>query len=153
MGSIKENRYRYSIDILVKVLTLRYPSENHHHELHIHKLVAYFDVFRLSNYEFFRFRLHLPRFCQFSVISLNCFWHFWSLFQWQWYRNYFAPLSHLLKSGNLRSNSSTEISWSSKSIFNTTMVAWAVCVFCAILLEEAITPMNCQKNNELFNNV
>ncbi len=52
MGSIEENRYRYSIDTLAKisiVSILIYPSENPHHELPIHKLVTYFD-FRTSNF-------------------------------------------------------------------------------------------------------
>ncbi len=56
MGSIEENRYRYSVDTLAKVLIVsilvsvfRYPSENPHYELHIHKLVTYFD-FRTSNF-------------------------------------------------------------------------------------------------------
>ncbi len=55
MGSIDENRYRYSIDTLAKVSVsiLRYLSENPHHELHIHKLVTYFDVFQLADVEFF----------------------------------------------------------------------------------------------------
>ncbi len=74
MGSIKENRCRYSIDTLAKVSILvsilRYPSENPHHELHIHKLVAYFEVFRLSDFEFFRFLRHLLRFCPISSYTI-----------------------------------------------------------------------------------
>ncbi len=58
MGSIDKNRYRYSIDTLAKVSILvsilRFPPENPHHELHIHKLVTYFDVFQLSDIEFFQ---------------------------------------------------------------------------------------------------
>ncbi len=50
---------KYSIDTSAKVSILRYPSENPHHELHIHKLVMYFDF---QNFEFFRFLQHLPRF-------------------------------------------------------------------------------------------
>ncbi len=55
MGSIGENRYWYSTDTLATVsivsilVALEYPSKNLHHELHIHKLVTYFD-FRTSNY-------------------------------------------------------------------------------------------------------
>ncbi len=52
MGSIEENRYGYSIDTLAKVSIvsiLRYPTENPHHELHIHKSVTYFD-FHTSNF-------------------------------------------------------------------------------------------------------
>ncbi len=52
MGSIVENRYRYSLDTWAKVsivLILRYPSENPHHELYIHKFVMYFD-FRTANF-------------------------------------------------------------------------------------------------------
>ncbi len=43
-----------------QVSILRYSSENPHHEFHIHKLVTYFDVFRLSDFEFFWFLRHLP---------------------------------------------------------------------------------------------
>ncbi len=53
MGSIEENRYRYRIDSLAKVSILRYPSENPHHELHIHKLVTYFDFRTLNLLGFF----------------------------------------------------------------------------------------------------
>ncbi len=70
MGSIEENRYRCSIDTLVKVSIvsiLGYPSKNPHHELHIHKLVKYFEVFRLSDFEFFRFLRHLPHFWVFPL--------------------------------------------------------------------------------------
>ncbi len=57
MGSIDKNRHRYSIDTLAKVSIvsiLRYPPENPHHELHIHKLVTYFDIFQLLDFEFFQ---------------------------------------------------------------------------------------------------
>ncbi len=57
MGNINENRYRYSISTLAKVSIvsiLRYPSKNPHHELHTHKLVTYFNVFQLSDFEFFQ---------------------------------------------------------------------------------------------------
>ncbi len=68
MGSIEENRYRYGIDTLTKVSKvsilvsiLRYPFKNPHHELHIHKLVTYFD-FRTSNFlGFFDICPFLPR--------------------------------------------------------------------------------------------
>ncbi len=70
IGSIEENRYRYSFDALAKVSILRYPSENPHHELHIYKLVTYLGVFRLSDFEFFGFLRHLPHFCLFLVISI-----------------------------------------------------------------------------------
>ncbi len=80
MGSIEESRYRYSIDTLAKVSIVlilvsipKYPSENPHHELHIHKLVTYFD-FQTSFFEFFRFLRHLPYFCPFLVISFYFFW-------------------------------------------------------------------------------
>ncbi len=49
MGSIVENRFRYSIDTLAKISILRYLSKNPYHELYIHKLVMYFD-FRASNF-------------------------------------------------------------------------------------------------------
>ncbi len=41
MGSIDENWYRYSIDTFAKVSILRYPSENPHHELHIHTVMIW----------------------------------------------------------------------------------------------------------------
>ncbi len=77
MGSIEENRYQYIIDTLanvsivsirvsILVSILRYPSENPYHKLHIHKLVTYFEVFRLSDLEFFRFLQHLSHFCPIS---------------------------------------------------------------------------------------
>ncbi len=72
MGCIDENRYRYSIDTLAKLsivsillAILRYLSKNPHHELHIHKLVTYFNVFQLADFEFFWnfcFFWHLPHF-------------------------------------------------------------------------------------------
>ncbi len=67
MGSIDKNRYQYSINTLAKVSIvsiLRYLSENPHHELHIHKLVTYFNVFQLADFEFFEIFVfwHLPRF-------------------------------------------------------------------------------------------
>ncbi len=85
MGSIEENRYRYSIDTLAKVSIisilvsiLRYPSENPHHKLHIHKLGTYFDIFYHSDFEFFRFLRHLPHFCPISGYStLDFFLAFW----------------------------------------------------------------------------
>ncbi len=58
-------QYRY----FGKVSILRYPSENNHHELHIHMLVTYFDVFQLSDFEFFRFLRHLPHFPVFSILD------------------------------------------------------------------------------------
>ncbi len=57
MGSIEENWYRYSIDTFAKlslVSILRYTFENPHHKLHIRKFVTYFDIFQLSDFEFFR---------------------------------------------------------------------------------------------------
>ncbi len=79
MGSIEENKYRYSIDTLAKVSIvsiLRYPSKNPHQKLHIHKLVTYFD-FRTSNFlgffaiaqfpGYFHFRLLLFFFLAFLV--------------------------------------------------------------------------------------
>ncbi len=110
MGIIEENRYRYSIDTLAKVSIvsiLRYRFENPYHELHIHKLVTYFDIFRLSDYEFFRFLRHLPRFWlfPFQKIFFGIFGHYSSdntkyrylnkvsiLNYAKRYRYYFAPL-------------------------------------------------------------
>ncbi len=41
---------KVGIDIVsILISILRYPSENSHHELHIHKLVTYFD-FQTSNF-------------------------------------------------------------------------------------------------------
>ncbi len=68
------------VSILVSIL--RYPSKNPHHELHFHKLITNFDVFRLSDFEFFRFLRLLTRFRLFHFRFF--FWHFWSLFQWQY---------------------------------------------------------------------
>ncbi len=80
MGSIEENWYRYNIDTFAKVLIvsiLRYPSENPHHKLHIRKFVTYFDVFQLSDFEFFLKFLGFFDICPVSapfwVISLNFF--------------------------------------------------------------------------------
>ncbi len=69
MGSIVENRYRYSIDTLAKVSLvsiLRYPSKNPHYELYIHKLVMYFDFQTLNFLDisildlFFAFLVTIP---------------------------------------------------------------------------------------------
>ncbi len=57
MGSINENWYRYSINTFAKVAIvsiLKYASKNPHQKLHIRKFVTYFDVFQLSDFEFFQ---------------------------------------------------------------------------------------------------
>ncbi len=85
MGSIDENRYRYSIDTLAKVSILRYLSKNPHCEHHIHKLVTYFDVFQLADFEFFEIFVFLTFAPFYSVSGYFIvdffFWHFLSLFQ------------------------------------------------------------------------
>ncbi len=61
------------------VSILGYPSENPHHELHIHKLVTHFD-FRTSNFlGFFR---HLPHFLVISILDfyLFCCFFFFGIF-------------------------------------------------------------------------
>ncbi len=67
MGSIDENRYRYSIDTLAKVSIvsilvsiLRYLSKNPHYKLHIHKLVTYFDLRTSNFFEIFVFLTFAP---------------------------------------------------------------------------------------------
>ncbi len=45
---------KIGIDIVsILVSILRYLSKNPHQELHIHKLVTYFDVFQLADFGFF----------------------------------------------------------------------------------------------------
>ncbi len=69
MGSIEENRYRY-FGISVDSIDTQISSENPHHELHIHKLVVYFD-FRTSN--FLGFFAICPVSAHFWLFPLNFF--------------------------------------------------------------------------------
>ncbi len=61
-----EESKKIGIDI---VSILKYPSENPHHELHIHKLITYSD-FQTSNF------LGFFTFCPFLVISILDFFFF-----------------------------------------------------------------------------
>ncbi len=66
-------QYRYFwVWILVSIL--RYPFENPHHELHIHKFATYFDIFQLLGFEFFQNFWVSSTFAPFWVISFKfCF--------------------------------------------------------------------------------
>ncbi len=84
MGNIEENRYRYSTVTLAKVSIvsilvsiLRYPSENPHYKLHIHKLVMYFD-FPTSNFLGFFDICPISRF--FSISDFYLFIYLFGIF-------------------------------------------------------------------------
>ncbi len=69
MGNIEENRYQYSID--TQISFQKSPSRTSHPQIN--------HVFRLSDFEFFRFIQHLPRFPVIYILDFFC--HFWSLIQ------------------------------------------------------------------------
>ncbi len=65
MGSIKENRYQYSIDSIdTQIISFQKSlSQTSHPQIS--------QLFRLSNVEFFRFRQHLPYFPVISILDVN----------------------------------------------------------------------------------